>query len=330
MTPIAPHVTVFLCERLPIQCGASEHTSDAYAHALRLFFLFASSRLGVPPCELVLEQLDAAMVMAFLDHLQAVRKNTASTRNARLVAIKSFMRFLEYRVPSILEQSRRIHAIPAKKRDTRLVNHLDIKEVKAILDSPDLSTRTGIRDRAMIHLCFAAGLRVTELVTLPMCALMLHPRPSIRVVGKGRRERTLPLWKNTAADLRAWLGVRGDLPGIEELFVNARNTPMVRAGFEYILRKHVCRAADACASLKGKQVSPHVLRHTCAMTILQATGDLRRVSLWLGHADMQTSQVYVRADPAEKLDILERTAPLQLRRGKFRPPDTLIAALQRP
>jgi site-specific recombinase XerD len=268
--------------------------------------------------------------MAFLDHLQAVRKNTASTRNARLVAIKSFMRFLEYRVPSILEQSRRIHAIPAKKRDTRLVNHLDIKEVEAILDSPDIGTRTGIRDRAMIHLCFAAGLRVTELVTLPMCALTLHPRPAVRVVGKGRRERTLPLWKGTAADLRAWLAVRGDLPGIEELFVNARNTAIGRAGFEYILRKHVCKAANACTSLKGKQVSPHVLRHTCAITILQATGDLRKVSLWLGHADMQTSQVYVRADPAEKLDILERTAPLQVRRGKFRPPDALIAALQRP
>lgn len=330
MTPIATHVTAFLRERLPIQLGASQHTCDAYAHALKLFFLFASSRHGVPPCDLALEQLDAAVVMAFLGYLETDRKNTPSTRNARLVAIKSFMRFLEYRVPSVLEQSKRIHAIPPKKGAIRLVNHLDMKEVEAILSSPDLDTRTGVRDRAMIHLCFAAGLRVTELVTLPMSALTLHPNPSVRVLGKGRRERTLPLWKDTAADLRAWIAQRGDLPGVDELFVNARNMPIGRAGFEYILRKHVRRAADVCVTLKRKRVSPHVLRHTCAMVILQATGDLRRVSLWLGHADMQTSQVYVRADPTEKLDLLEKVAPPRLQRGKFRAPDALIAALQRP
>jgi len=329
MTPIAPHVTAFLRERLPVQHGASEHTCEAYAYALKLFFAFASCRLKLSPSQLVLEQLDATMVMDFLAHLESVRGNSPSTRNARLVAIKSFIRFLEYRVPSILEQSRRIHAIPAKRAHTRLISHLDLSEVKALLNSPNLGTHSGVRDRAMLHLGYAAGLRVTELVTLPLSALTLHPSPSIRVLGKGRRERTLPLWKQTTADLRAWLAVRGDLPGVEELFVNARNTPIGRAGFEYVLRKHARTAANVCPSLKEKRVSPHVLRHTCAMTILQATGDLRKVSLWLGHADMQTTQIYLRADPTEKLEVLEAAAPLTLRRGTFRAPDALIAALQR-
>ena len=160
-----------------------------------------------------------------------------------------------------------------------MIAHLELQEVHSILNAPDLKTRSGIRDRAMLHLCFAAGLRVSELVTLPLSSLVLHPSPSVRVLGKGRRERTLPLWKETAADLRGWLSVRGELPGIKELFVNARNTPIGRAGFEYVLRKHANNAASFCTSLANRRVSPHVLRHACAVMILQATGDLRKVSL---------------------------------------------------
>lgn len=169
--------------------------------------------------------------------------------------------------------------------------------MQALLDAPDLATRSGIRDRAMLHLCFAAGLRASELVTLPLTALTLHPQPTVRVVGKGRRERVLPLWKETAADLRAWLRVRGDVPGVAELFTNARGLPITRAGLAYVLRHHAGVAGSRCSSLARKHVSPHVLRHTCALTILQATGDLRKVSLWLGHADMQTTMAYLRADP---------------------------------
>ena len=143
-------------------------------------------------------------------------------------------------------------------------------EMQAILNAPDVRTREGIRDRAMLHLCFSAGLRVSELVGLPLIALTLYPTPSIRVMGKGRKERSLPLWKQTAADMRAWLAVRGDAP-VPELFLNARGRPMTRAGFKYLLRKHVRTAIKSCPSLQYKRVSPHVLRHTCAMMILQAT-----------------------------------------------------------
>ncbi len=326
MTPIAPHISAFLRERLPLQRGASDHTCDSYAYAFQLLFQCASERLQITPSALVLEQLDAPLIMEFLHYLETMRHHSPRTRNARLVAIKSFMRFLEYRVPALLEHSRRILAIPAKKTDSRLVHYLTVEEMQSLLTVPDLHRRDGIRDRAMLHLCFAAGLRVSELVRLPLKALEFYPKPSVRVLGKGRKERTLPLWKDTAVDLRNWLAVRGDTPACE-LFINARGLPMTRSGFEYILHKHMMTAAQACASLRKKHVSPHVLRHTSAMVVLQATGDIRKVALWLGHDDIQTTEVYLRADPTEKLEAIEAVVPPTLKRGEFRVPDKLIALL---
>ena len=329
MTPVAQHISAFLRERLPVQRAASPHTCDAYAHAFKLLFEYASVRLGLAPSDIHLEQLDAPLVLDFLVHLESARGNSAATRNARLAAIKSFFRFVEHRVPSVLEQSRRILAIPSKRTDTKLVRHLTVDEMRAVLEAPDVGTRAGLRDRAMLHLGFAAGLRVSELVSLRRSDVLLHPRPAVRVQGKGRKERCLPLWKQTADDLRTWLGVRGEIPGVEELFVNARSRPMTRSGFAYLLDKHVRAAAVACPTSLGKRVSPHVLRHTCALMLLRATGDLRKVALWLGHADMQTTQVYLQADPTEKLEALNAVVPIELRPGNFRPPDRLIALLHR-
>jgi integrase/recombinase XerD len=328
MTLIAPHITAFLRERLPLQRGASEHTCDSYAYAFQLLFQFASTRLKVTPSALCLEQLDAPLVMDFLQHLETARHNSPQTRNARLVAIKSFLRFLEHRVPALLEQSRRILAIPAKRTDSRLISYLSLEEMQAVLNVPHLHRRDGIRDRAMLHLCFSAGLRVSELVGLPLPALEWQPSPHVHIHGKGRRERLIPLWKQTAADLRAWLAVRGQ-PRAPELFVNAREQPLTRSGFEYILRKHATVAAEQCPSLKTKRVSPHVLRHTAAMVVLQATGDIRKVSLWLGHTDIQTTEAYLRADPTEKLEAMQAVVPPTLKRGQFRAPDKLIASLHR-
>jgi len=327
MTPIAPHITAFLRERLPLQRGASVHTCESYAYTFQLLFEFASIRFKVTPSKLNLEQIDAPLVMDFLGHIESARGNSASTRNTRLAAIKSFMRFVEHRVPSVLEQSLRVLAIPSKKTDVPLINYLSISEIQAILNVPDIRTRSGIRDRAMLHLCFVAGLRVSELVGLPLSAVMLQPTPTIRVMGKGRKERCLPLWKQTAADLRSWLAVRGELPA-PELFINARGEPMTRKGFTYLLDKYAQLAMENCLSLKGKNISPHVLRHSCAMMLYQATGDLRKVSLWLGHAQMQTTEVYLRADPTEKIDAIDKVIPPSLKRGQFTVPDKLIAALQ--
>lgn len=326
MTPIAPHITAFLRERLPLQRGASPHTCESYAYTFQLLFEFASERLQVTPSQLYLEQIDAVLVTDFLTHIETERNNGPRTRNARLAAIKSFMRFVEHRVPSVLDQSLRILAIPSKKADIPLISYLSIAEMQAILNAPDPRTRAGIRDRAMLHLGFAAGLRVSELTGMLLSDVTLQPIPTIRVMGKGRKERSLPLWKQAAADIRAWLAVRGEALA-PELFLNACGRPMTRVGFTYVLHKHVGTAAIACPSLLGKTVSPHVLRHTCAMMIFQATGDLRKVSLWLGHAHMQTTEVYLHADPLEKIAALEAVVPPSLRRGRFTVPDKLIASL---
>jgi site-specific recombinase XerD len=278
------------------------------------------------PSQLHLEQIDATLVVNFLNHLETARKNGPSSRNVRLAAIKSFMHFMEYRVPSALEQIRRILAIPAKKAETRLIRHLTIEEMQSILDAPEPTNWGGIRDRAMLHLCYAGGLRVTELIGLQLDDLKLHANASVLIHGKGRKERCLPLWKETTVALRGWLAVRGTVSA-SELFLNARREPLTRSGFEYILRKHARVAAKRCLSLSTKRVSPHVLRHTCALTVLQSTKDLRKVSLWLGHANMQTTEIYTRADPSVKLEALESVIAPKMRSGRFKATDSLIASL---
>ncbi len=277
MTPIAPHITAFLQQRLPIERRASPNTCESYAYAFRLLFEYASDCLKIPPSQLHLEHIDASLILNFLSHLETTRGNGAGSRNIRLAAIRSFMHYMEFRVPSALEQIQRILAIPTKKTDTHLVRHLTAQEMQSILDAPDPTVRHGIRDRAMLHLCFAGGLRVSELIGLRL---------------------------------------------------NARNEPMTRSGFEYILHKHVHTAEKRCASLSAKRVSPHVLRHTCAMTILQATKDIRKVSLWLGHSNMQTTEIYTRADPTVKLEALESVIAPKLRSGRFKATDKLIASLK--
>jgi len=326
MTPIAHHITAFLQQRLPVERRASDNTIDSYAYAFMLLFEYASSSLKIPPSELYFEQINAPMVIAFLNYLETVRGNGPSSRNIRLAAIKSFMKFMQYRVPAALEQIQCILAIPLKKADTRLVRHFTVEEMQAILDAPVPTRRDGIRDRAMLHLCFAGGLRVSELIGLQLADLKLQPSASVLVHGKGRKERCLPLWKETASALRAWLAVRGDIAGTD-LFPNARGEPMTRAGFEYILCKHAKSAIKACPSLAEKRISPHVIRHTCALTILQATKDLRKVSLWLGHAHMQTTEMYTRVDPSVKLETLEAIIAPKLRCGRFKATDKLIDSL---
>jgi len=265
-------------------------------------------------------------VVDFLNDLETTRGNGPSSRNIRLAAIKSFMHFMEYRVPSAMEQIRRTLAIPIKKTESRLVRHLTAEETQAILDAPDPSGWSGIRHRAMLHLCYAGALRVSELIGLHLDNLTFQPQANVLVHGKGRKERCLPLWKTTTTALRAWLAVRGGVP-VPELFVSRRGQSLTRSGFEYILRKHVRTARRHCPSLATKRVSPHVLRHTCALTVLQATKDLRKVALWLGHAHLQTTEMYTRADPSVKLEVLESVMPPTLRSGRFKATDKLIASL---
>lgn len=203
MTQLAPHLATFLREHLPRERRASVHTWDAYAYSFQLLVTFAARRLHKRPCLLQIEDLDVPMILAFLEHDEEARGNKGRTRNARLAAVKSFFRYLEHRVPAVLDQALRMHAIPMKKIDEALVASLSRIEVQALLDAPDRRTPSGIRDRAMLHLAFAGGLRVSELVGLLLEKLDGRTPASIHVIGKGRRERVLPLWQETAAAIRA-------------------------------------------------------------------------------------------------------------------------------
>ncbi len=328
MTDIAPHMTAYLRQRLPVELAASQNTCDTYAYAFQLLLHFVSQKLSTAPSALQLEHINAPLVLEFLEYLQKVRGNAPRTRNARLTAIKSFMHFVEHRVPSALEQINCVLAIPNLKTDMRLVDHLTAEQCQAILDNPAPHTRLAIRDRAMLHVCVTAGLRVSELVGLRLSDVSFESRYlNLQVCGKGRKNRLLTLWRAVAESVRAWLAVRGEAM-VPELFLNARGKAMTRSGFEYLLRKHATEASQRCPSLRDKRISPHVLRHTCALNILQATGDIRKVALWLGHESIQTTEDYLRVDVTQRIGILHAVTPPQLRPGKFRPPDKLIASLR--
>lgn len=318
MTALAPHITAFLQQRLAVERGASPHTCDSYAYAFQLLFTFAANKLKTTPAKLSIEQLDAPLVLQFLEYLQKERGNGARTRNARLAAIQSFMHFLEHRLPSALDQIRRIQAIPTRRAGTKIVPHLTADERQALLDAPDPHTRLGIRDRAMLYLALTGGLRVSELVGIRLDDITFSDRyVHVVVRGKGRRERALTLWREIGDALRAWLAVRG-AASVPELFLNSRGEAMTRSGFECVIDRHVAIARSRCPSLSSKRVSPHVLRHTCAFNMLAATGDVRKVALWLGHAGIQT------------VEALSTSVAPRLRPGRFRPPDRLIAALRQP
>lgn len=327
MTPLGQHLSIFLHEHLPHERQASRHTCDSYAYTFQLLIRFASEKLKIQPSFLTLEQIDAPLILEFLKYTEIERKNTSKTRNARLAGIKSFFRFLEYRVPSVLDQARRIHSIPMKKTDETFIDFLNREELQAILDAPNPQKRIGIRDRAMLYLAYNAGLRVSELINIHIENFERHPDQLIHVHGKGRRERILPLWRETTKVTQAWLDVRGNST-CPQLFLNARGYSMTRFGFEYILSKYVKMAEEKCPSLLKKRISPHVLRHTCALHTLQATGDIRKVSLWLGHNSIQSTEIYVRADPSEKLEAMAKTLPPNLKRGRFRPSDKLLEMLK--
>ena len=328
MTALATHLSTFLLEHLPRDRGASRHTIDSYAYGFQLLVCFAAKRLRVRPSALQIEQLDAGLILDFLDHIESSRANSARTRNARLAAIRSFFRFLEYRAPACLDVAMQIQALPAKRIEEPLVDYLTRTELQAVLDAPDRRSRSGVRDRAMLHLSYACGLRVAELSGLQLDDVNRPTVDAVHVLGKGRRERVLPLWKETQTVLRDWLRIRPATDN-QAVFLNARGEAIGRHGFANRLATHVATARRSAPSLTRKSVTPHVLRHTCAIHTLEATGDIRRVALWLGHSSVTSTEIYLRIDPSEKLDILDAGAPPQIKRGTFNGvSDRLLAMLE--
>jgi integrase/recombinase XerD len=327
MTSLANYLSLYLREYLPISRGASFNTCESYAYTFQLLVNYTANQLNIRPSQLTIENLDAERIVQFLNYLEVERNNSVRTRNARIAAIKAFFRFLEYRLVSCIEQFQLIQAIPTKKTVDRLVGHLTPQEMQALLDAPDLRTTSGIRDRAMITLCFSAGLRVSELVGLCLDQINWCQQPTINVIGKGRKERILPLWKETTNVVKEWISIRPKV-NTPEIFLNSKHCAMTRSGFKYILSKHIKIAALTQPSLIVKHVSPHTLRHTCALNTLKSTHDIRKVSLWLGHENMKSTEIYLRLDTSEKLETLMQVVPPMLRKGKFTVPDKLLSMLK--
>lgn len=327
MTPLAPLLEAFFTDRLRRQKSASPNTVAAYRDAFRLLLGFAQERLGTAASNLTLREIDAPLIGAFLDHLETARRNSARTRNARLAALRSFFRFLAVREPAHAASIQRVLAIPQKRCDRRVVNFLTRPEVDAILASPDQARWIGRRDHLLVLLAVETGLRVSELAHLRIHDVVLGASSYLRCYGKGRKERMTPLSRRTAARLRRWVQERA-APPTDPLFPARHGGALSRDAIARLLNKHTTAATATCPALKTKTVSPHVLRHTTAVRLLQAGVDRAVIALILGHESVETTQMYLDADLATKERALALTAPVGVPPGRFRPRDSLLAFLQ--
>ena len=316
----------FFTRRLMQQQQASSHTIASYRDTFRLFLRFAHTRLKTRPSALAFEQLDAPLITTFLAELEDGRGVCARSRNLRLSAIRSFFQYAAFESPNHAGQIQRVLAIPSKRCTRTQVCHLTRPEVDALLAAPDQQTWSGRRDHALLLLAVQTGSRLSELTSLRTGDVSLGTGAHVHVLGKGRKERCTPLAKQTQAALRSWM--RSDLgPEATVLFPGARGGRLSADGVQYLVAKHGAIATKACPSLARKRVTPHVLRHTTAMELLQAGVDRSVIAMWLGHESLETTQIYLDADLTLKERVLDKTAPHDGRAGRYRPDDQLMAFL---
>lgn len=314
----------FFTERLIRQQHASPHTVASYRDTFRLLLGFASDQRRKPPSDLELPEIDAPLISAFLEHLQTQRATSTRTRNLRLTAIRSFFRFVAFEEPAYSAHIQRILAIPSKRGDKKLIHFLNRPEIEALLGTPDRTTWLGRRDHALLSLAIQTGLRLSELTSLDRESLVFGTGAHVRCLGKGRKERCTPLSKQMTATLQRWLKEPPPRDAIA-LFPNVHGGRLSSDAVQYLLRKYIKAARVRCASLRQKCVSPHVLRHTSAMELLQAGVDCSVIALWLGHESMETTQAYLHAHMALKEAALAKIPAIKGHpSGRYRPPDRLL------
>lgn len=326
ITPLSTLLQSFFTDRLMKQRQASPHTIASYRDTFRLLLEFAYQRLKKPPSKLAFDDLTERFVGAFLDHVQSDRHNGTRTRNLRLTAIRSFFHYAAFQEPSRSAHIQRVLAIPSKRQDRPLIDFLTHPEIEALLTASDKTTWAGRRDQALLMLAIQTGLRLSELIGIRRRDIVLSSGAHVRCYGKGRKERCTPLTKQTVAIMKTWLEERKGADD-DVVFPNARGTQLSSDGVQYLLAKHVATARTICPSLKDKRVSPHVLRHTAAMELLQAGVDHSVIALWLGHESAETTMIYLQADLAFKEKILDRTKTLNVKAGRYRPGDKLLQFL---
>ena len=327
MTLIASTLQAFFTERLTQHRQASPRTVAAYRDTLKLLLQFIHTRTGKAPSQMDWDDLDADTITAFLTHLEAVRHNSIRTRNLRLTAIRSLFSYAALRHPEHALLIARVLAIPPKRFDKRIIEFLNQTEVDALLAAPDPRRWEGRRDRVMFLLAVQTGLRVSELTGLTCGDVTLADHPNIRCHGKGRKQRVVPLDPTTSASLQTWLNERGGSSN-DPLFCTRTGRPLSRDAVALRLATHARTAAAHCPTLAGRRIHPHVLRHTCAMALLQAGVDTTVIALWLGHAGIRSTDAYVHADIQIKERALALTTPATVKPGRYRPPDKVLAFLE--
>jgi site-specific recombinase XerD len=320
-------IEAFFTELLMRQRQVSPNTIASYRDSFCLLFNFAKQRLNKEPSVLSIEDLDAAFIGSFLNHIENDRGNCARSRNVRLAAIHSFFKYIALQDPIHSALIQRVLAIPTKRFERKLIDFLTKPEIEALLAAPDQSTWGGRRDSTLLSLAIQTGLRVSELIGLTCKDIVLDSGAHVRCQGKGRKDRCTPLRKDLVATLRSWLRERSGQPD-DPLFPNARGGFLSRDGVEYLLAKHVAVAGKKCPSIQKKRVSPHVLRHTAAMELLQHGVDLTVIALWLGHESPETAQVYVQANLKMKEKALAKTTPVNVKPGRYQPGDKLLVFLK--
>lgn len=317
----------FFQRRLISERGASAHTIASYRDTFELLLRYLEQRTGRTPSALSLDDLDAPVVLAFLDYLEIERGSSPRTRNLRFTAIRSFMRHASIRDPTCLPIAQRVLAISTKRFDRPALEFLTRQEIEAVLDSPDHATWNGLRDAVLFAVLYNTGARVSEVTGLRVGNVLLDRASALHLHGKGRKERVIPLWKSTAAQLRAWFQHIDRSPEAP-VFPNRAGKPMSRSGVEHRLRVAIAKAAQQCPSLQGRRISPHTIRHTTAMHLLQSGVDITVIALWLGHEDPSTTHLYVEADLAMKEAALRHLEEPHSKPVRFKPPDSLLAFLE--
>lgn len=327
MSTLAPALQAYFTDRLIGQRAASPNTIATYKVTFRLLLGFASQRTGKAPGALDIAELDAPLVVAFLEHLERDRGNGVATRNNRLAAIHSLFGYLALQHPEHAGSIQRVLAIPPKRSEQNLVTYLTEPEVDALLAACDQTTWTGRRDHAMFALTIQAGLRISELAALTRQDVTLTRGANVHTLGKGRKERRTPLVPSTKAILKQWLPRCPDRPD-DPLFPTITGRRLSRDAIERRLALHLVLAGECCPSLNAKHVTMHTLRHTAAMRLLIAGNDITVIALWLGHEQVATTNIYLHADMTHKQKAIDRTRPLNAEPGRYRPPDAILTFLE--
>jgi site-specific recombinase XerD len=317
----------FFAERLIQQKNVSPRTVTAYRDTFCLLLCYAESERGKPPAKLTLNDFDATLVLDFLAHLESERHNSVRSRNARLAAVRAFANYVALQCPPALQLAQQILAIPMRRFDKPLLGFLSRAEVQALLAAPDANTWCGRRDRILIALLYNTEGRVSELIGIRVADVTVEAMPSVCLYGKVRKQRTVPLWKETAVEIRHWMqyvGLRAEQP----LVTSRRGLPITRSSVAERISLAVTAAIKTCPQLQQRKVSPHTLRHSTAMHLLQAGMDITVIALWLGHESPVTTHDYVEADLAMKEHALATIGPPETKRTRYRPTDALMKFLE--